>query len=329
MIPSTLYSDFYMDAVFGEKGQIPRTLVGRNVLIRMLDLISRLCFALHESRRAKIGLSLLLVMAIFSPVLARPDRLANDSVREARTSDISISSAGSWLRVSGRVVPSQTYQNKADLGMIELHSNYYVAIQSEGVADTLFVLMDAPPTPSAEPFTTTGQIVLGSGLQQPALYLDPGMPPNVVLANVIARVGSAMIVLLLGLVVLMVFVQRSDFAIDSPIDAPKHVVGAPRFSWYGDLGRQYGEVTVRNMACTFNATVHEARFDCTYPKDLWNVCVRRLRSAQVGSVVTGYGPMPSARITFEDERGLARRATLVANTRADLDMVLKVMSVVQ
>lgn len=318
-----------MDAAFDKKGQVPQTLVGQRWLIRLLEWVARLCFALYESRRAKVLLTMLFVVAIFSPVLARPDRIANDTVREARTSDISISSAGSWLRVSGRVIPSQTFQNKADLGWIQLRSNYYVAIQSDGTTDTLFVLMDAPPTTGTAPFTTTGQIMLGRGSEQPALFLEPGMPPNVVLANLIARLGSGLIAVLLGLVALMLFVQRSDFAINSPIEAPERVLGAPRFSWYGDLGRQYGDVTVRNMACTFNATVHEARFDCAYPKDLWNVYIRRLRSAQVGSVVTQYGPMPSARITFEDERGLGRRATVVANTRADLDVVLKVMSIVQ
>ncbi len=320
--------DRCMDAAFGDKTRVPPARAKSNVFIRLLDVVARMCFALYESRRAKILLSLLLVAAIFSPVLARPDRIANDTVKDAKSSDISIRSAGSWLRVGGKVIHSQTFQNTADFGVVKLRSNYYVAIQSEGSADTLFVLMDTPLT-GTDSITVSGQVLLGSGSLQPAVFIEPGMPPNVVLANLIARVGSVLIVVLLGLATLMVLLQRSDFAIDSPVDAPAHVAGAPRFSWYGDLGRHYGDVTVRNMACGFYATVHEARFECTYPKDLWRVSVRRLRSAQVGSVATAFGPMSSARINFEDERGLVRRATLVANTRADLDLVLKVMSVVQ
>lgn len=318
-----------VDAAFDSEKQVPQVQTRHNLWVRGLDLIARLCFALHESRRAKIALSLLLVMSIFSPVLARSDRIANETIKNARTSDISISSQGSWLRVSGRVIPSATYQNKVDMGFLQLRSNYYVAVQSEGTTDTLFVLLDAVPVGSSEPITVSGQIVMGTGSQQPAFYLEPGVPPNVAVANWIARIGSILIVLLFGLIALMLWVHHNDYVIASPVDAPERVTAAPRFSWYGDLGRQYGDVTVRNMACAFYATVHEARFECTHPKDLWNVSVRRLRSAQLGSVATPYGLMPSARIWFEDERGLARRATLVSNARAELDMVLRVTSMVQ
>ena len=99
--------------------------------------------------------------------------------------------------------------------------------------------------------------------------------------------------------------------------------------WFGDLGKEYGEVVVREMPCDFAATVHEVRFDSQTPKLPWRVCVRRLRSAQTTSLATRFGPMPAARIHFEDERGLSRRAVFAANSITNRDQVLQVMCLIR
>jgi len=316
---------------FGNAASLPPQMRERTIadrVVRLIDLFARLCYAINDSRRAKTLLILLFVVSLFAPVLARSERLANNTIRDVKSSDITISSIGSWVRVNGRVAPARTYQNSADIGPIKLRSAYYVPVQTDGSRDALYVLMDTPPATSGV-FTVSGQIMMGTGQDQPSLYMDLGDPPNVVLANWIARIGTVLMVALAALGAIVYLVHRSDYAIAAPITGVSRAVRAPRFTWYGDLGRQYGDVTVRDMSCDFIATVHEARFVCNQPKDLWNVSIRRLRAAQLGKVITPYGLLPSARISFEDERGLIRRATLVANAQPDLDTVLRVMSVVQ
>jgi hypothetical protein len=161
------------------------------------------------------------------------------------------------------------------------------------------------------------------------MFLQVGYPPNVVLANILARLGVVILMVLVFVALLAWLVERLDYAMPLPWGKSRQAQNAPALLWFGELGRQFNETYVRSQPATFNATPHEARFESARPRGLWSVSVRRLKSVQLFDVATPYGGLPAARLRFEDERGLQRRGVIATNSAASRDAVLQVLSLIR
>ena len=306
------------------------------VSTQLVDRFARLCYWLHETRRARLVLWLMTLLGVAALLLARPGRIENALIKDYKLSDISLSTQGSWVRVSGRLVPDKSYQTRYALGSVELRGSRYVPLSSPESSDPLFVLDENVPAYRAgEVVSLVGQVTLGEG-EQPPIYLELGLPPNVVLANLIAQAGVVALIISVLFSALAWLVHFSNYALPVPLaGAAVTATGTaararlPHFLWYGDLGKEYGDVMVREVPCDFAATVHEVRFECEQPKALWKVSVRHLRSAQLLNLATRYGELPAARILFEDERGLTRNAVFATDSPANRDHILRVMSLIR
>lgn len=289
-----------------------------------------MCYRLRRSFVARLAFLILTLIALGLTLFSRPGAAENSSVRDAQISDISIASISTYVRLSGYLDSSRTYQTTYPLGSIQLRGSRYIPLVSPQSLAEVYVLDEGLPAhePGRE-VTLIGQIVAGTGAQPP-LYLQIGYPPNVVLANTLARAGTYLLVFLFAALVTAWLVHRADYAIPVPWSAtPGTVARAPALSWSGDLGRQYNDVVVRYQAATFTATPHEARFESAEQKGLWSVAVRRLKSVQLFDVASRYGALPAARIWFDDERGLSRRGVVATNSAAARDALLQVLSVIR
>jgi len=298
-----------------------------------VDRFARLCYWLHETRRARLLLWVLSLFGVAALLLARPGRIENALIRDYKPSDISLSTQGTWVRVAGRLLPEKSYQTRYELGNLELRGSRFIPLSSPGLSDPLYILdKDVPGYRVGDTISLVGQVMLGEG-EQPPIYLEVGLPPNVVLANFIAQVGVVALIVSIVFSALAWLVRFSNYALPVPLAetgaAGAALAKAPRFLWYGDLGKEYGDVVVREVPCDFAATVHEARFICEHPRELWKVSVRHLRSAQLLNLATQYGGLPAARILFEDERGLTRHAVFATNSTGNRDHALRVMSLIR
>lgn len=299
-------------------------------IARYLDGFAAACYRLRRSFAARLAFLILMLIALGLTLFSRPGAAENSSVGAAQISDVSISTINTYLRLSGYLDPSRVYQTTYPLGGIQLRGSRYIPLVSPQSLAEVYVLDEGLPAyePGRE-VTLVGQIVAGTGAQPP-LYLQIGYPPNVVLANTLARAGTYLLVLLVAALLIAWLVHRADYAIPVPWSSSAGVVaGAPALSWSGDLGRQYNDVIVRNQPATFMATPHEARIESAEPKGLWSVAVRRLKSVQLFDVASRYGSLPAARIWFDDERGLSRRGVVATNSAASRDALLQVLSVIR
>jgi hypothetical protein len=296
-----------------------------------MNRLAAVLYWLHETRHARLMLWLMVLGGMASLLFIRPGAVENAIVKTYKLSEVNLSTADTWVRINGILLPVNGYQTRFDLGAVELRGGRFIPMTHPNATDPLWVLdEDLPSYSPGIPVTVSGMIRLGTG-DQPPFYLQPGLPPNVVLANWLARIGSGALVVSILLSALAWLARFAHYALPSLVEATDaaSAAKAPHFLWYGDLGKEYGEVVVREMPCEFAATVHEVRFDSQMPRLPWKVCVRRLRSAQTTSLATRFGPMPAARIWFEDERGLSRRAVFAANSAINRDQVLQVMSLIR
>lgn len=271
----------------------------------------------------------LMVLAVGLALFSRPGQVENQTVRDAGLSSITISSIDSFVRVTGFFDPSGAYRTHYNLGGIELYGGRFVPLVSPDMSEAVFVADENLPRSSpGQPVTFVAQVVAGVGAQPP-LYLQAGYPPNVVLANALARVASVLLVVLLLLAFVVWLVERFDYAIPLPWQVKTPPAPAPALMWYGDLGRQYNDTVLRSAPAEFKATPHEARFESVQPQGLWQVSVKRLKVVQLFEVASQYGALPAARLRFEDERGLLRHAVIATNTVPSRDAVLKVLSLIR
>ena len=269
-------------------------------------------------------------MSLGTTLFARPTQVENQTIRDATVSDISISSANTYVRVSGLLDTTGAYRTSYNLGDISLYGSRFVPLVVPGSTGAIAVIDENLPTHDAStPVTLVAQVLLGSGSAQPPLYLQVGYPPNVVLANVLARVGTTALLLVLTLMLIAWAVERMDYAIPLPWPVDLTAGPSPALLWYGELGRQYNDTVLRSQPAEFNATPHEARIDSSEPKGLWSVNIRRLKSAQLFEVATLYGSLPAARLRFEDERGLQRKGVVAMHSLEARDAVLRVLSLIR
>jgi hypothetical protein len=240
--------------------------------------------------------------------------------------DITTTSVGRYVRVTGSLAPEAAYQTQFTVLGIRLQGGRFIPMLGEGAYDPLFVLdQDLPPLPEGgAPLTLIGRIVPGTG-QQPTYYLQVGDPPDVALMNSLARLGLVALVGLVATLSLIWYVRRSDYALGLPFGSPAPAPGTPPLLWFGGMGRPYGDVSLRQEPATFVATRAEAVFGSAKQPGAWMVTCRRLLSADTTVVATRYGALPAARIEFEDERGLRRRAVLATNNLPARDALIEAL----
>ncbi len=265
-------------------------------------------------------------------MFARPAQVENQSIRDAGIGEISISNYSTYVRVSGVFDFTRAYSTQYKLGDINLYGSRFVPFYEPGMFDAIYVIDENLPTrdPTRQA-TIVAQVLMGTGAQPP-IYLQVGSPPNVVMANALARIGTALLVLVVVVALITWVIERMDYAIPLPWsanDEPENTESKPALLWFGELGRQYNEVVLRSQPAEFNATPHEARIDSANPKGQWSVSIRRLMSAQLFEVATPYGSLPAARLRFEDERGLQRRGVIAAQSTQTRDAMLQVLSLIR
>lgn len=304
-------------------------MAGGNALTRFLDAFAAACYRLRRSVLARWAFIALAVLSLGLALFSRPGQLENQTVRDADLSSITISSIDSYVRVTGFFDPSGAYRTSYNLAGIELYGGRYVPLVSPDLSEAVFVADEnLPRSTPGQPVTFVAQVMAGVGAQPP-LYLQIGYPPNVVLANALARAGMLLLAIMLLLAFVVWLVERFDYAIPLPWQVNTPPAAAPALMWYGDLGRQYNDTVLRSYPADFNATPHEARFESAHPKGMWQVSIKRLKSVQLFEVASKYGALPAARLRFEDERGLLRHAVIATNAPASRDAVLKVLSLIR
>lgn len=267
--------------------------------------------------------------ALAATLFARPAQIENQTIRDASIGEISISSQNTYVRVTGMLDTTGAYRTQYKLGDVNLYGSRFVPFYEPGMFDAIYVIDEN--LPSRDPtrqVTIVAQVLLGTGAQPP-IYLQVGYPPNVVLANVLARIGTVLLVIVVTLALMAWAIERMDYAIPLPWSAKGTPDVSPALLWFGELGRQYNETVLRSQPAEFNATPHEARIDSAYPKGQWSVAIRRLISAQLFEVATPYGSLPAARLRFEDERGLQRRGVIAAQSIQTRDAVLQVLGLIR
>lgn len=176
--------------------------------------------------------------------------------------------------------------------------------------------------------TLVGYIEIGTG-ELPPFYLVVGDPPNVRLANLLARIGLGVMAGGALLLLLMLIIHKMNYALPALWQHSPAVVDAPSLMWFGELGRQYSDVVLRGESSRFVAGIHEARIEPSKPQRGWSVSIRRLRNAELFDLATSHGPVPAIRLKFEDERGLIRRGVLATNSIAARDAVLNVLALIR
>jgi hypothetical protein len=302
---------------------------GGSAFSRFLDAFAAACYRVRRSALARWAFIGLAVISLGLALFSRPGAVENQAIRDSAVGEISISSLRTYVRVIGVLNPSGAYRTQYALGNINLYGSRFVPFVSPNSLDVVYVIDENLPNAAADAtITLVAQVVEGVG-QQPPLYLQIGYPPNVVLANVLARLGMLLLLALMVIALVAWLVERFDYAVPLPWSAPQNVANAPALLWFGELGRQFNDTYIRSQPAQFNATPHEARFEAVEPRGLWSVSVRRVKWVQLFDVATPYGGMPAARLHFEDERGLQRRGVIAANSSQSRDAVLRVLSLIR
>ncbi len=286
------------------------------------DRVAEIAMRLHRARAARLIFFALLIASSLSLMFAQPGRVENQTIRTTTPAEIGISSIGTYVRVTGILDTSGAYRTQYRLGVIQLQGGRYIPLTVPDSYSAVYVLdEDLPPHAPGEYVVVVGQVVTGVGAQPP-IFIQPGYPPDVVLAHTIARVGGILLVLLLALAAVGWWIRRRDYALPLLFSAPRVASAAPDLIWFGRLGREHDEAFVRNAEVQFQATSFEGRLSATG----WRVVIRRLRAARLFTVASLWGSMPAARITFEDNYGLSRSGVIAARNRPTLDAVLQVLS---
>ncbi len=298
----------------------------KTLLVRLLNALAQGVYVLQHSRAVRLALAAIVALAVVVMALARPAQNEDTTVYPMLLRDITTTSVGRYVRVTGSLAPEAAYQTQFTVLGIRLQGGRFIPMLGEGAYDPLFVLDEGlPPLPEGgAPVTLIGRIVPGTG-QQPTYYLQPGDPPDIALMNSLARLGLVALVCIVAAFSLIWYVRRSDYAPGLPFASPAPAPGAPPLLWFGGIGRPYGDVSLRQEPATFLATRAEALFGSARQPGAWTVTLRRLLSADTAVVATRYGALPAARIEFEDERGLRRRAVLATNSLPARDALIEAL----
>ncbi|MDW8351100.1 MAG: hypothetical protein RML99_04230 [Anaerolineae bacterium] len=304
-------------------------MAGGDPLVRALDGFAAAFYCLRRSNFARRAFILLVAIGLGLTLFARPGQIENQIVRDVAIWDISTASVNTYVRVSGVLDPAGAYTTGYNLGGLQLYGSRYVPLVAPGTPHAIWVADENLPTRDSIAYVTlVAQVMMGQGMQQPPLYLRVGYPPDVVLANFLARLGSILLILMLIAALVAWAIARLDYAIPLLWSA-RPAAHLPELLWFGELGRQFDDLVVRSAPTRLSATPHEARFESADPAGPWSVVVRRLKQAQLFDAATRYGRMPAARLHFEDERGLQRRGVIATDSAESRDAILRVLSLIR
>ncbi len=301
--------------------------------VRALDLLAGACFAIRNSRTARTLFVLAMMAAVLSAVFARPKQLESLTVKNYALREVSISTADRYVRVAGLFRPDEAYQRylKVPDTCPRSSASKFVQLADPTSGISLCVLDENLPNVAHNaPVTLVGRVELGTGSSElPPYYLIVGDPPNVRLANLLARLGAVVMMLGVAGIITMALVQRAAYALPSLFRAAPAVSDAPALLWYGDLGRHYDGAVLREEPGRFVAGIHETRIESLRQPGLWTVHLRRLRSAHLFDAATRYGPLPAVHLRFDDERGLPRHGVIVTNCVAARDAAIELLGLIR
>jgi hypothetical protein len=305
---------------------------GGDLLVsRILDAFAGACYRFRRSVFARLAFLALMLLALGTTLFARPKQIENQTVKNYTLREISISSIGSYARVTGVLNPLSAFRTNYRVGSaITLYGSRFVPLVNVNTSDYIYILDEGlPETDRVNVTTIVGEVMMGTG-QQPPLYLRVGLPPNVVLANTLARIGIGVIGLGVFTVLLLSIMSRLDYAIPFPLDVRStYNDRAPNLIWFGDLGKQYNDAVLRGEPTRLSATIHEAKFSSERENFEWSTSLKQLKSAQLLSIASHYGVLPAARIKFVDERGLRRRAVIATQSKDSRNSVLEVLGLIR
>lgn len=274
-----------------------------------LNTLSDLAYRLRQSRATGIAFLAALAVCVGMIALARVEGSEDGSVYPLTGRSSTISLINRYVAAEGRLLADQPYESRAEVGGITLTGARYIPLVIEGAPDPVYVYERGLPAPDANGVTrVTGRLNVGTG-SQPATYIEVGAPPNLLLQNVLARLGVILGGLLALSWLLMWWLSRKDYAIGafSPAAEGPASVGA---LWFGGLGAEYGNAVVRQAPVRIVRTAHGLKLESEDGQAPWAVHLRAVKRARATSVATAYGALSAARLEFEDERGLARHGTL-------------------
>ena len=299
-----------------------------SLLTRLLDGTATACYSLNHNTPTRRLLAALVLLSISGLLFIRPDALEQQLIAEVTISELSSAKAGSFVRVSGFLVTADAYRTRYQLREAHFTEQGYAPLISEDKSQVVWVRganLSGDETISAEHVSLVGQVVLGQGDQQPALYLRVGWPTEVLLAQGVAWLSRVLLAALLSLAGLAWLAARLDYALPLPWPVG-HTRDAPTLLWFGSLGRPFSEYVVRGRPVQLALLPHEARFESP---NGWAVTVRRLRRAHLFEAATRYGGLPAMRLHFEDERGLPRRGVLATNSHEARQTLLQALSLIR
>jgi hypothetical protein len=298
----------------------------------MTGAFARACHAVRYSKLARFMFVLALLAAVGTTVFARPKQLESMTVRDVDIKSLSTTMEGQYVRVQGMFDPDLSYQRYLRLasGFQQSYRSHFVVMADPSSGAVIWIdRRSAPSLPSNEPLTLIGRLSFGAPETQPPLFLIVEDPPNVRLANFLARAG--MVALVLGMLgaAIVALVHRTGYALPSLFGRAPNVGDLSGVFWFGALGRQYDDVVLQNEPGRFVAGMHEGRVESSRVPGLWSVCIRRLRAVDLFDVATPAGPLPAARIRFEDERGMQRKGVIAAGSVAERDAVLQLLQLIR
>ena len=277
-----------------------------------LNRVSDLAFRLRQSRVAGVAFVLALVACVVLIAMARAENWEDTNIY-AMTSRSSLTSAGGrYVRVTGTLLPDKAYTTQANFGGLNLSGGRYIPLIIDGATDPVFIAdSNLPQADASGRVEVVGKMQMGQGAQPP-FFIEVGNPPDIPTQNLLARIGLLAALGLLALWLLAWWIGRRDYALGMSGAAPAPAIVGTGALWFGSLGAEYGNAVVRHVPVQLNKASNEIKLESPASRPPWSVRIRELRSARPASIATAYGPLPAARVEFQDERGLIRKGTIAA-----------------
>ncbi len=274
-----------------------------------------------------------MLAAAATSIFARPKHLENLTVKDYTLRQINTSTAGQYIRVQGMFDPDEAYQKYLRLSILyerNYSSGDFVALADPSSGNVMWVARNSVSALKRnDPITLVGQITFGVDDSEPPFYMVAGDPPNVRLANFLARAGLVLLGIGAVVVALAYAIHRVNYALPALWQPAAIVNDAPNLLWYGGLGRQFDDAVIQSEPGRFVPGIHEGRLESVRVPGMWSVSIRRLRNARLFDLATPTGPLPAARISFEDERGMQRAGVIAAHSPAERDAVLQLLSLIR
>lgn len=275
-----------------------------------LNSVSEWAYRLRQSRIAAIGFVLSLAACIWLIAMARAESWEDTNVYELTSRSSLVGAGGRYVSVSGTLLPDKTYTTQANIGGVNLSGSRYVPLIIDGAAEPIFVADSNLPQPDANGrVKIVGKMQMGQGAQPP-FFIEVGSPPNIAQQNLLSRIGLGAALVLLGAWLLVWWIGRRDYALGVRGDGvPNAGDGA---LWFGSLGAEFGNAVVRHAPVRLNQMQGEVKLESPAARPPWSVRIREVRRVTPANIATAFGPLPGARVEFQDERGLLRKGTIAA-----------------